>query len=67
MLNRLYFTSHRTISAAELPHRTIAIGTTRRLIMLNAVLRFIERAMAPGAQMLAKMPPSAIRQVIFSL
>ena len=35
--------------------------------MFKAVLRWIERAMAPGAQMLAKMPPSAVRQVIFSL
>ena len=35
--------------------------------MFKAVLRWIERAMAPSAQMLAKMPPSAVRQVIFPL
>ena len=35
--------------------------------MLNAVLRWIERAMAPGFEMLGKMPPSAVRQVIFTI
>jgi hypothetical protein len=49
----------------ELLHRTMAISNDRRVVMLNAVLRWIERAMAPGVQMLAQMPPSAVRQVIF--
>jgi hypothetical protein len=35
--------------------------------MLNALLRWIGRMMAPGAQMLAAMPPSAVRQAIFSI
>ena len=35
--------------------------------MLNVVLRWIERMLAPSAQMLADMPPSAIRQLIFSI
>jgi hypothetical protein len=35
--------------------------------MLNALLRWIERAMAPGAEMLASMPPSAVRQILFSI
>jgi hypothetical protein len=35
--------------------------------MLNAVLRWMWRMMAPGAQMLAAMPPSAVRQAIFPL
>jgi len=33
--------------------------------MLNAVLRWIERAMAPGVETLAQMPPSAVRQALF--
>jgi len=35
--------------------------------MLKAFARWIERMLAPGAKMLAEMPPSAVRQVIFSL
>jgi hypothetical protein len=42
-------------------------GEVRRFVMLNAVLRWIERAMAPGFEMLGNMPPSAVRQVIFSI
>jgi hypothetical protein len=57
----------RTISASNLLHRTIAMAKVRRFVMLNAVLRWIERAMAPGFEMLGKMPPSAVRQVIFSI
>jgi hypothetical protein len=49
----------------EMLHRTIAKRKGRRMIMLNAVLRWIGRAMAPRAQMLAQMPPSAVRQVLF--
>jgi len=33
--------------------------------MFNAVLRFIGRALTPAADILAKMPPSAVRQIIF--
>ena len=35
--------------------------------MLNVVLRWIGRAMTPGAQLLASLPPSAVRQALFSL
>jgi hypothetical protein len=35
--------------------------------MLKAVLRAIVRAYAPGARMLAAMPPSAVRQVLFAI
>ena len=35
--------------------------------MMNVVLRFIERMLAPSAKLLADMPPSAIRQLIFSI
>jgi hypothetical protein len=35
--------------------------------MLNTVLRWIERAMAPTAELIGSMPPSAIRQVLFSI
>lgn len=33
--------------------------------MLKVVLRWIERAMAPTAELIAAMPPSAIRQIMF--
>jgi hypothetical protein len=51
----------------DLPRRTIAVAGMRRLIMLKAVLRAIVRAYAPGARMLAAMPPSAVRQVLFAI
>ncbi len=56
-----------TICASKLLRRTIAVAGMRRLIMLKAVLRAIVRAYAPGARMLAAMPPSAVRQVLFAI
>jgi hypothetical protein len=35
--------------------------------MLHTALRFLERAMAPWADLMAKMPASAARQIIFSI
>jgi hypothetical protein len=35
--------------------------------MLRTLLTLIEGMIAPRAQMLAAMPPSAVRQVLFSL
>ena len=35
--------------------------------MLNAALRWLERAMAPTAELIERMPASALRQILFSL
>jgi hypothetical protein len=35
--------------------------------MLKSLLLWIERAMAPGAELLAIMPPSAVRQALYSI
>jgi len=34
--------------------------------MLKSVLRWFERVMAPTAELIGAMPPSAIRQILFS-
>ena len=34
--------------------------------MLNALIRWIERVMAPNADILARMPASAVRQALYS-
>jgi hypothetical protein len=35
--------------------------------MLTALMRWIERAIAPTTDLLGSMPPSAIRQILFTL
>ena len=47
--------------------RTIARGERKEMVMLNAVLRLIEAMLRPGVEMLAAMPPSAVRQVLYSI
>jgi hypothetical protein len=42
-------------------------GERGRHDMFKAVVRLIEALMAPRAQLLASMPPSAVRQAIFSI
>jgi hypothetical protein len=42
-------------------------GERGRDDMFKAVVRLIEALMAPRAQLLASMPPSAVRQAIFSI
>jgi hypothetical protein len=58
---------HRTISRANCCGAQRRCGKRRRNDMFKAVLRLIEALMAPRAQMLASMPPSAVRQAIFSI
>jgi hypothetical protein len=49
----------------DLLHRTIAARKNRRSVMLNAIVRWLERVTAPMMEILEKMPPSDIRQVFF--
>jgi hypothetical protein len=59
---------HRTISAANC---CVAQSATRLqsgdFVMLNAISRWFGLMLAPTARLLAEMPPSAVRQIIFSL
>jgi hypothetical protein len=57
----------RTISTPQCCAAQSRVASEKEIVMLKAVLRFIEAMMRPGAEMLAAMPPSAVRQVLYSI
>jgi hypothetical protein len=50
----------------ELLHRTIAMRRSwRNLVMLKAAFRWISEAFSDGFELLAKLPPSALRHALY--